>query len=51
MVMLFIVAVFIGCERRKAEEPFDAVRVQLGWTHPEYVKIDDTSSLKYLCAL
>ncbi len=33
VAMLFIVAAFIGCERRKAEEPFDAVRVQLGWTH------------------
>ena len=33
MAMFFIVAVFIGCERRKAEEPLDAVKVQLGWTH------------------
>ncbi len=33
MAMLFIVVVFIGCARRKAEEPLDAVRVQLGWTH------------------
>ncbi len=33
MAMLFIVTVFIGCERRKAEELLDAVRVQLGWTH------------------
>ena len=33
MVILFIVAVLIGCERRKAEEPFDEVRVQLGWIH------------------
>ena len=32
-MMLLIVTVFIGCQRREAEEPLEAVRVQLGWTH------------------